>query len=663
MRKNWLTATVCGALLAGTVGVLPSSAADEGTEQTYVVVYNNPADPAGARSAIAAAGGRIVKENTAVGVATVASSNRGFETDVRATGSIIGASPATKVIGRLPGAPAPGQAAGTTTGRSRRDSVEKEGHGSGATGLDINTSPRANPGGGSNTASRSVQSTSSRSTGIGATGGVSTTDSPVVAPQPTPEPLAALQWDMAAIHATADGSYAVQRGDRRVLIGVMDTGVDGLHPDLAPNFSRELSRNFTTDIPEIDGPCEVPSCVDPADVDDDGHGTHVAGTMAAAVNGFGIAGIAPNATLVNIRAGQDSGYFFLQPTVDALTYAGDIGIDVVNMSFFVDPWLYNCASNPADSPAEQAEQRAIIVGVSRALRYARHRNVSLVAALGNEATDIGNPTVDEISPDYPADAAKSRTVDNSCLTMPTEGPGVIGVAALGPSGMLASFSNYGNEQNDVSAPGGFFRDTFGPSGKAGYGNLASNLTLSAYPGQLGAALALDPATGQPVNPAFVRACKGSVCGFYQYLHGTSMAAPPAAGVVALIVSEYGRLDGPGGRGDDAPDIGTPADAAAADTADVSVLAADPEGAANAENARVRPPRGLTLDPSRVERILYRTATKKPCPTPATVQYYRRLATGDLGPDFTRTCETGSGGKNSFYGNGVVDALAAVVRDH
>ena len=90
-----------------------------------------------------------------------------------------------------------------------------------------------------------------------------------------------------------------------------------------------------------------------ADVDEGGHGTHVAGTVGAALNGFGIAGVAPKVDLVNIRAGQDSGYFFLQPTVNALTYAGDHGIDVVNMSFYIDPWLYNCADNPARLAAEQ----------------------------------------------------------------------------------------------------------------------------------------------------------------------------------------------------------------------------------------------------------------------------------------------------------------------
>jgi subtilisin family serine protease len=151
----------------------------------------------------------------------------------------------------------------------------------------------------------------------------------------------------------------------------------------------------------IDGACEHASCVDPADEDDDGHGTREAGTIAAAINGLGVAGVAPKVTLVNIRAGQDSGVLFLQPTIDALTYAGSAGIDVVNMSFFTDPWLYNCLDNPADSPAEQAEQRTVREATQRALDFARANGVLPIAALGNEATDIGNPTVDDTSPDFP----------------------------------------------------------------------------------------------------------------------------------------------------------------------------------------------------------------------------------------------------------------------
>ena len=180
-----------------------------------------------------------------------------------------------------------------------------------------------------------------------------------------------------------------------MLVGIIDTGIDGSHPDIAPNFDSRLSRNFTTDIELIDGPCaDEPdaSCDDPADVDEDGHGTHVAGTVASPINGIGIAGVAPNVTLVNLRAGQDSGYFFLGPTVDALTYAGDNGVDVVNMSFFTDPWLFNCRTNPADCPEEQAEQATIIEATQRALRYAHRHGVTLVAALGNEHTDLGLPS-------------------------------------------------------------------------------------------------------------------------------------------------------------------------------------------------------------------------------------------------------------------------------
>ena len=123
-------------------------------------------------------------------------------------------------------------------------------------------------------------------------------------------------------------------------MGIIDTGIDSTHPDLDDNVNVALSRNFTTDIPLIDGPCKKEpdrSCSDPASVDEGGHGTHVAGTVAAELNGIGISGVAPEITLVNLRAGQDSGYFFLFETLSAYMYAADNGIDVVNMSFFTDP--------------------------------------------------------------------------------------------------------------------------------------------------------------------------------------------------------------------------------------------------------------------------------------------------------------------------------------
>ena len=95
-------------------------------------------------------------------------------------------------------------------------------------------------------------------------------------------------------------------------------------------------------------------------MDEGGHGTHVAGIVGAELNGLGVAGVAPTVSLVNLRAGQDSGYFFLFETLEAYVYAADNGIDVVNMSFFTDPWWANCRDNPDDTLQEQIEQRLVI---------------------------------------------------------------------------------------------------------------------------------------------------------------------------------------------------------------------------------------------------------------------------------------------------------------
>ena len=59
------------------------------------------------------------------------------------------------------------------------------------------------------------------------------------------------------IGATAQGSYRKQPGSKKVRVGIIDTGIDASHPDIAPNFDADLSRNFVTDMPDIDGPCEA----------------------------------------------------------------------------------------------------------------------------------------------------------------------------------------------------------------------------------------------------------------------------------------------------------------------------------------------------------------------------------------------------------------------
>ena len=122
-----------------------------------------------------------------------------------------------------------------------------------------------------------------------------------------------------------DGSPALEERGDGVSSASSTPASTAPTPTSLPNFSSALSRNFTIDIPAIDGACEYADCVDPANVDHDGHGTHVAGTVASPENGVSITGVAPEATLVNIRAGQDSGFLLPRPPVDALAYAAETG--------------------------------------------------------------------------------------------------------------------------------------------------------------------------------------------------------------------------------------------------------------------------------------------------------------------------------------------------
>ncbi|SDG80142.1 Subtilase family protein [Sinosporangium album] len=422
------------------------------------------------------------------------------------------------------------------------------------------------------------------------------------------EPLAGRQWDMKMIGATPKGSYAAAPGSGKVLVGVIDTGIDGKHPDIAPNFNRELSRNFVTDRPKdpngevLDGPCEYKGCKDPADVDDDGHGTHVASTIASPRNGIGVAGVAPGAQLVNLRAGQDSGLFFLKPSLDALAYAADNGIDVVNMSYYVDPWLFNCTANPADSKAEQLEQRAIVTGMQRALDYARSKGVTLIAALGNGATDLGKPKTDLTSPDYPLNTERARKIDNSCLNVPVESKGVISVAAVGATKEKAQYSDYGTEQTDLAAPGGDADVKGRLRGERG-------MILAAAPEHVLRARKLIDAKGKPKDGSVVRDCTGGTCSYYQYLQGTSMAAPHATGVAAILIDRFGEASGD----------------------------------------------GVTLDPAKTERLLNASSTPRPCPSP------RRHVYSSAGEKVAQVCEGGKS-KNGFYGRGIVNAQRAAVID-
>ncbi|MEI7055793.1 S8 family serine peptidase [Nocardioides sp. CCNWLW239] len=569
MRRLLTGATAVALGVTGTLVMASSGNATSDQEVRYVVAYAEGSSAADARAAVKAAGGEIVSENSAIGVATVAA-DEGFAEAANASSALVGAA-----RDRAVGATTPEAAS-----KARKQEVSK-----------VETEFRSGKGNAPKTPK----------------------------PKGSSEPLSGLQWDMEQIDAGA--ANKTERG-KGVRVGIMDTGVDGSHPDIAPNFDAELSRNFTTDIPvdangaTVDGPCaDEPdaSCEDGNDVDENGHGTHVASTIASPVNGVGITGVAPEADIVNLRVGQDSGYFFLQPSLDALTYAGRNGIDVVNMSYYIDPWLFNCTSHPADSPEDQAEQATIITAMQRGLDYARARGVTLVAAAGNQAIDYTKPQTDASSPDFasePGEAAYVRDMldPESCVSMPTEGDGVIAVSATGPSERKSYYSSYGDGFIDVAAPGGDAYDS-----ADGTRDYTANI-LAAYPYDLAVSEgAIDPATGEVKVPWAVADCSSGECSYYQYLQGTSMASPHAAGVAALIVGEYGHRDRS----------------------------------------------GKALSPKKVEKILLKSATDKACPVPADFTYVRHLPNGTTATS-THTCEGGEA-PNGFYGSGIVNAKAAVGR--
>ena len=253
---------------------------------------------------------------------------------------------------------------------------------------------------------------------------------------------AIFNWGATEMKAAEAAAVDVRRAP--VSVAVVDSGVEDTHPDLEGRVDTTRSVKCSVNgvaTQEVNGWR-----------DEFYHGTHVAGIIAANHNGVGIDGIAPNASIVAIQATNDNRLIYPEYVACAFMWAASHGVDIVNNSYSMDPWVYWSPTDP--------EQAAGLEGATRAIRYAQGKGLAVIAAAGNEGVDIDNPSIDNASPTDVSAPTKNRPVAGS-IRVPSMLDGVAQVSAVKQaygvvpgrvSLMRADFSNYGTTI-DFAAPG------------------------------------------------------------------------------------------------------------------------------------------------------------------------------------------------------------------
>ncbi len=284
----------------------------------------------------------------------------------------------------------------------------------------------------------------------------------------------AFQWNM-RITDTDDAWNQGKTGIPSVRVAILDTGLDPYHLDQMGLIDVASSFAF---VPSRTGP--------PLWQDDNFHGTHVGGMVTS--NNFGVAGVAPNVTLVAVKVLNDQGTGTFGDIIAGIYYSASIGVEVINMSL--------------GATFAKNEAQGLVPALNRAVNFAHRQGVFIAAASGNDSEDLQH---------------NSNRISVPCET------GVLScISATASNDQPAYYTNYGTNAINNAAPGGDF--------------------TQGLPFPINGILSL--CTTRSTNPVlgFCRARDtrfGVVGTNYVFAEGTSMASPHIAGLGALLDSQFG----------------------------------------------------------------------------------------------------------------------------